>query len=156
MGFGKQIGVDVARVTTAAIHEIGALYQEPNGRSYRYVKAGAAIALGDCLIWDSAEETYAHTPSTGVDQVPSGFWPNEGGRAAIADNAFFWMLIQGDALVKAAGTVVAGAPYATSATGGTVDDIAAAAGNALASASGRGGIFLTTTTGGFARVEVAS
>lgn len=156
MGYGKQIGVDVTRVTSTALHEIGATYQESNGRTYRYVKAGSGVQLGDCLIWDAAEETYAHTPSTAVDQVPSGFWPNEGGRSGITDNYFFWMLIQGDALVKAAATVVAGAPFGTSATGGTVDDVTAAAGNALASASGRGGIFLTTTTAGFARVEVAS
>lgn len=154
MGFGKQIGVDVVRTSSTQLHEIGARYAEPNGREYRYVKAGAAIALGDALVLDTAEEAYAHTPSSAVDQVISGFWPAEGGRAAITDNFFFWALVGGDVLVKAAATVVAGAPYGTTATAGTVDDVTAAAGNAMASASGRGGVFLTTTTGGLARVEV--
>lgn len=154
MGYGKQLGVDVARTSSTALHEIGARYVEPNGREYRYVKAGAAIALGDALVQDAAEEAYAHAPSTAADQVISGFWPNEGGRAAITNDYFFWMLVGGDALVKAAATVVAGAPYGTTITQGTVDDVTAAAGNALAAAAGRSGIFLTTTTAGFARVEV--
>lgn len=150
-----QIGADVTRVTSTALHALGATYQESNGRTYRYVRAGAAIARGDCLVADTAEEIYAHTPSSAVDQVISGFWPEESGRGNITDNYYFWMAIAGDHSVKAAATVVAGAPYTTSAVAGTVDDIAAAAGNALASASGRGGIFLTATTGGFARVEIS-
>src|SRR5688572_7829010 len=151
-----EIGVDVTRHTTASLHQIGQRFRESNGREYRYVRAGAAIALGDCLIWDAAEEAYAHTPCTALDQVPSGFWPAEGGRTAILDNEYFWMLIAGDALVKAAATVVAGAAFAPTGTAGTVDDIAAAAGNASAAASGRGGIFLTTSSGGLARIEVTN
>lgn len=152
-------GVDVNRVTSTQLHPIGTTVTLANGRRFRYVKAGAAIALGDVLIWDAAEEIYAHTPVSAADQSITGCWPNEneGGigsssRAAITDNYFFWMLVNGDALVKAAATVVAGAPAISIATAGTVDDTAASAANALASAV-TAPYFLTTTTAGFARVQ---
>lgn len=156
----KHLGVDVGRVDTVQKHELGFRVQKSSGRWYRYVVAGATIALGDVLQPDTAEVDFPISsvqPTSAVDQIAVGCWPNENTdaitvRAAIADNAFFWMHEKGDALVKAAGTVVAGAPANSSATAGTVDDIAAAAGNALAAGSGVGMYFVTTTTGGFARV----
>lgn len=155
----KDIGVDVIRHGTVQLHELGTIFTQAGGRKFQYVRAGSAIALGDVLKDDVAEGIYdKDTTAAAADQVMFGAWPNEGdginrARTAILDNEFFWALVGGDALVKAAATVVAGAPIVTIATAGTVDDTAATAANALASASGKGGIFLTTTTGGFARVQ---
>lgn len=154
----KDTGVDLVRVTSVALHPPGSIFTQENGRSYRYVRAGAAIALGDVLIDDVAEETYAVTPVAAADTPLAGCWPNEGdgsgrSRAAITDNYYFWMLEEGDALVKAAATVVAGQPAVPIGTAGTVDDTAAAAANALAMAAGVGAIFLGTTSGGYARVR---
>lgn len=155
----KHLGVDLARVDTVQKHELGFRIEKSDGRIYRYMVAGAAIALGDVLQSDTAEAdfpTHSVQPTSAADQTIVGCWPNEnpptGSRAAIADNSFFWMLEKGDALVKAAATVVAGAPIVTIATAGTVDDTAATAANALALAAGVGGYFVTTTSGGFARV----
>lgn len=153
----KYMGIDFARVDTEQQNELGVRIEANDGKVFRYVKAGAAIALGDVLQWDFVEGTWEVQPTSAADQTPCGAWPNENVsttqvRAAVADNSFFWMQCGGDALVKAAATVVSGAPIATIATAGTVDDTAAAAGNALAAASGVGGVFVTTTTGGFARV----
>lgn len=157
-GQAKRLGIDLGLVTSDQRHEVGLEITGPDGRGYVYSKAGAAIALGDVLVDDVAEEIYALTPVSAADQVIGGCWPNENptpgtARVAITDNYFFWALVRGDANVKAAATVVAGAPIVTVATAGTVDDTAAAVGNALAAASGIGGIFLTTTTAGFARVK---
>lgn len=153
----KVTGADLSRTTSNALHELGATFSESNGRNYRYVRAGAAIALGDVLIDDVAEGVWDMTPSSAADQVVAGCWPNENAqgraRAAITDNYYFWMLEGGDASVKAAATVVAGAPAITTATAGTVDDTAATAANALATAAGVGAVFMTTTSGGFARVK---
>jgi hypothetical protein len=149
----KLLGVDFTLSHSEAKHELGLKVYGSDGRTYKYVRAGAAIALGDSLINDVAEEKYAVTPVAAADTPLAGCWPNEGGRAAILDNYYFWMLVEGDALVKAAATVVAGAPAVPVAVAGTLDDTAATAANALAAASGVGAVFLTTTSGGFARVR---
>lgn len=157
-GQAKRLGIDFGLVSADQRHEPGLSVLAPDGRTYQYVRAGAAIALGDGLIWDVAEEVYAVAPIAAADTVVAGAWPNENpyvgtARVAITDNYYFWMLVDGDALVKAAATVVAGAPAVPIATAGTFDDTAATAANALAAASGVGAIFVTTTSGGFARVR---
>ena len=154
---GKLVGVDLGRVTLVQEHELGMYGEGSDGRGYRYSKAGAAIALGDALKTDTAEGINDVDPVSAADQVVVGCWPNEsvGGhsaRAAIADNSFFWMLVNGDGLTKAA-TVVAGTPAISVATAGTLDDTAATAANALATAAGCGCVFLTADSGGFARVR---
>jgi hypothetical protein len=136
------------------LHPLGTTVTDQLGRKYRYSKAGAAIALGDCLIWSAA--IFTVIPVAAADQSIVGCWPNENppsgtARTAVSNAEFFFALIAGDALVKAAATVVAGAPAISIATAGTVDDTAATAANALASAV-TGPFFLTTTTSGFARV----
>lgn len=153
----KYMGIDFTRLDTNQEHELGLRLETNDGKCFRYYHAGAAIALGDVLIDDFAEGTWEAQPSSAVDQVPIGCWPNEnvsatGIRVAIADNLYFWAQVGGDALVKAAATVVVAAPGGTTATAGTVDDVAAAVGNALAAASGAGLRFVTVTSGGFARV----
>lgn len=154
----KDLGIDLGKVTTTQEHELGTEYTYL-GRVYVYRKSGGTIALGDVLKFDAAEETYSVIPVAAADEVVEGCWPNENetsfhtARAAIADNSFFWMLKRGDALVKAAATVVAGAPAVTIATAGTVDDTAATAANALAAGAGCAMMFLSTTSGGFARVR---
>lgn len=156
----RDLGIDIVRIGSVQLHSLGSIFVQDNGRVFKYVKAGAAIALGDALVNDVAEGSFDVHPSSAVDQVLCGAWPNEGdgvgrARVAITDNFFFWMQVSGDALVKAAATVVAGAPAGTTATAGTLDDVAAAVGNALAAGSGVGAIFLTATTAGFARVQLS-
>lgn len=148
----KLLGVDFTLHGSSQLHELGLKVIGSDGREYTYVHAGAAIALGDCLKLDPAEGTWEFQPTAAADEVIVGAWPNEGGRTAILDNEYFWALTGGDALVKAAATVVAGAPAITIATAGTVDDTAATAANALAAGAGLGAVFLTATSGGFARV----
>lgn len=154
-GQAKLLGIDVIATHTTQKHEMGIKITAADGRAYMYVQSNAAaIALGDCLVFDFATANYAvkTTPAT-ADAPINGCWPNEGGRAALAAvTTFFWMLTGGDASVKAAATVVVGASIATIATAGTVDDTAASAANALSAASGISGTFVTTTTSGFARV----
>lgn len=155
----KLLGIDFSRVDTNQEHELGIRIETNDGKAFRYVRAGAAIALGDALIQDFAEGTWDFAPSAAADTPIYGVWPNENVsptqvRAAVPDNAYFWMQVGGDALVKAAATVVVGAPAVTVATAGTLDDTAATAANALAAATGVGAVFVTVTTAGFARVAL--
>jgi hypothetical protein len=147
----KVLGVDILQVDTVQQHALGLEIQMDDGNVYKYVRAGAAIALGDVLKVDVAEGPNDYDPQVAADIPHAGCWPSTRA-AAIADNSFFWALIKGNASVKAAATVVAGTPAISTATAGTVDDTAATAANALAMASGVGAVFQTTTTGGFATV----
>jgi len=153
----KLLGIDLARVDTLQEHELGLRIETNDGKAFRYMHAGAAIALGDALIPDYAEGTWEAQPSAAADTVLIGAWPNENVsptqvRVAILDNQYFWMQCGGDALVKAAATVVVAAPAVPIATAGTLDDTAATAANALAAAAGVSAVFTTVTTTGFARV----
>jgi len=148
----KVLGIDILAVDTVQQHALGCEITHDDGNTYRYVRAGAAIALGDVLKVDVAEGPNDYDPQVAADIPHAGCLPNATGRAAVADNSFFWAGVRGSFSVKAAATVVAGTPAISTATAGTVDDTAATAANALAMAAGVGAIFQTTTTAGFATV----
>lgn len=152
----KVLGVRLAFHSTDQAHELGLEVLDVSGRVYKYQRAGAAIALGDVLKVDVAEGINDADPTLLADAIVCGCWPNESvdgvARTAILDNEFFFMLVEGDASVKSAATVVAGAAAVTIATQGTVDDTAATAANALSAGAGRGMVFATVAAGGFARV----
>lgn len=150
----KVLGINFAQIDAVQKNELGLEVRGNDGRTYKYVKAGAAIALGDALISDGVEGVFDYQPSSAADQSVLGVWPADGGRVAVTDNYYFWCVVGGYVVMKAAATVVVGAPAITTATAGTVDDTAATAANALATAAGRGLIFQTTTTAGLATVLV--
>lgn len=157
MGFpgvlNKQLGVEFTQVDAGPTfpHTLGIEITCDDGTRRKYVRAGAAIAPGDCLKVDTAEGRNDFDPTSAADQSINGAWPSA--FPAIADNSGFWCVVRGDVSVKAAATVVAGAPIVTTAVAGTVDDTAATAANALASGAGIGGIFTSVTSGGFATVK---
>jgi hypothetical protein len=149
IGF-KALGVDVDKESSATQeHPLGLRVQAEDAtygvREYEYVKAGGAVAATDAVIADVAEENLSVIPSSAADQPLRGV-----AHVAIDDNEFAFIVVKGAVSVKAAATVVAGTPAVPTATGGTLDDTAAAAGNALAMAAGVGVTFLSTTSGGVA------
>lgn len=156
----KHLGVDVGKIDSVQKAELGFEIQKSDGRRYRYVQASGTINLGDVLMADYTIGGLVwgvKTTTAAVDIVPVGCWPNENpaagtARVAVTTLFFFWMLVKGDALVKAAATVVVGAPAGTIATAGTVDDVAGVAADAWAAAAGVPMVFTTLTTTGFARV----
>jgi hypothetical protein len=148
----KHLGIDVERVSAVAEHNLGLEVSCTDGTTRRYYRAGAAIAAGDALITDTAEGPNDVQPSAAADTPIVGVWPSA--YPAIADNSYFWAVVKGLVSVKAAATVVAGAPAVPIATAGTLDDTAATAANALAAASGAGAVFMTTTASGFATVRL--
>lgn len=127
------IGVDVTRVDTVQKFPLGQTITTANGGRYRYIRAGAAIAQYDALKADAAEGAFDWQPTAAADEGILGI-----AQVAIGDNEFGWVLIEGKGFVKVAATVVAGASLVTIATAGTLDDTAAAAGNALATGVGVG------------------
>lgn len=145
----KGLGVDFTLVTSIQKHELGAELDGNDGRRYKYGRATAAIAVADCLVADPGTGAYHVKQSTAAaDLVIAGC----AHVAVTTAGDYFWYVIQGLVSMKAAATVVVGAPIVTIATAGTVDDTAATAANALAAGSGKGGIFASTTTGGLASV----
>lgn len=156
----KHLGIDVGRIDSTQKNELGFEILKSDGRRYRYVQASGAIALGDVLMADYTIGTLLWGVKTvsAADLPCVGCWPNEnpaGGqtaRVAVTTLFFFWMLVKGDANVKAAAAVVVGAPAIPTAVAGTVDDTAASAANALAQAAGVPMIFTTVSAAGFARV----
>ncbi len=142
----KLLGINVSKVDTTRQHELGLEVDFVNGKRYKYVRAGASIALGDALVVDVAEGVHDYTPSSAVNQSLAGV-----SEVAIGDNEFGWVVVRGPVVVKS-DDVEAGAPAVTSATGGTLDDITAAVGNALAAGSGIGAVFATEDADGVATV----
>lgn len=156
----KILGVDVTSTSTTAEHEVGVKAIDPANPQnvYQYVQADDAVAQYDAVQLDvaaagsgsSANVPFLVTPTSAADQIIVGV-----AQVAIAAGSYGFILIEGGGTVKAAATVVAGAPAVTIATAGTLDDTVAAAGNALAAGSGRGVVFTSTTTSGVASCFVS-
>lgn len=149
----KILGVDPLVVDTTQEHELGLELDFNDGTRRRYVRAGAAVAQYDALIVDQAEGPFDWQPSAAADVPIVGICPVSG----VSDNYFFWAITKGVAYVKVAATIVAGAVLVPIATAGTLDDTAAAAGNALAMAAGIGVIAIVddTPSAGIAKVLVS-
>lgn len=126
-------GVDFSRVDSVQKHPLGWTLHSVGGTLRKYVRAGATVAQYDALTYDS-EGINDWQPTSGANQGVYGVCPVSG----VADNYFFWAIIKGKANVKVAATITAGAHLASTATAGTLDDVAAAAADAQAAASGVG------------------
>ena len=133
----KVCGIKFTQVDDTQQNELGIEVAANDGRTYKYIRAGAAIAVGDALHVDYAEGYNDLHPTSAASQPIAGV-----AHVAIADNKFGWVVVRGVVPVKAA-TVVAGTPGVSTATAGTLDDTAADAANALATAAGIGARFLT-------------
>lgn len=151
----KSLGINFTQIDATRKQELGLEVDGNDGRRYKYVQAGTAFALGDALISLGSSGVFVYQTSSAADQPVLGVWPADGGRVAVTINYFCWVVVRGYAQVKAAATVVVGAPAITTATAGTVDDTAASAANALATAAGKGLIFQTVTTAGLAIVLIS-
>lgn len=146
----KILGIEVTDVDTVQKHALGLEVDCDDGTRRRYVRAGAAVAQYDALIIDFAEGPYDYQPSAAADTPIHGVCPVSG----VADNNFFWAVVQGKTNVKVAATIVAGAPLVPTAVAGTLDDTAATAANALAMAAGVGVVAIVddTPSAGIAQV----
>lgn len=138
---GVAIQYDAAPIPLGSIVEV-------DGRRFKCIEAGAAIAAGDAMIQDFTEGVNVYAPSAAVDTVVHGIC-----ETALADGKFGYMLIEGLSLVaKCAATIVVGQPLMPTATAGTLDDITIDAANAGMLAAGPGIVAVTTTTAGVATV----
>jgi hypothetical protein len=145
----RYLGVDFGVTSTTQKFPLGMRVTANDGRTYRYGKAGAVVAINSALKIDVAEGPNDVDPITAADQVIAGV-----AHVAAADNEFFWYVVNGPVSVLAAATVVAGAPAVTIATAGTLDDTAGTTSNALAAGSGVGVVFTSTTSSGLASVQL--
>lgn len=138
----KLLGIRFTDVDTVQKHALGIEVDCDDGTRRKYVRAGAAVAQYDALIVDFAEGKFDYQPSAVADTPLAGVNILSG----ISDNYFFWAIVRGPANVKVAATIVAGQPLVPIGTAGTLDDTAAAVGNALAMGAGVGVIGITDDT----------
>lgn len=152
-------GVIPTRTSTTA--EFGLGNESDSGTiTHRYVKAAAAIAAGDAVMFATgdADEPHAVTPTTAVNQPVAGIAP-----VAIASGSFGWIVVRGKvAAAKVAASTAAGAQLGTSAVAGTLSTITIAAAyaqaevqRALAAAAGRSVQAIDAEASGLAEVYVA-
>lgn len=127
----KMLGIDTARVDTVQLCELGAEVDFADGTRRKYLKASGAIAQFDALTYIGTQSNVKTTDA--VNQSIAGVCPVAG----VATTNFFWAIIGGPCVVKAA-TVVALTQLVSTATAGTLDDTAASAANALGAAGGKG------------------
>lgn len=144
----KMLGIDITRVTTTPLHEVGTIIEDPRGGSigtlsfsdgfggtitrtgnpgaeYRYVKAGAAIAAGDAVKVDNsgtdADKPGTVIPTSGVTDIVEGI-----AHVAIASGSYGFITTKGR--VYAAKVTDGGAEgdaLGASATAGTLVSITA-------------------------------
>lgn len=128
----KLLGIRFVQVDTVQKHALGIEIDCDDGTRRRYAKASGSVAQFDALTVLTTTQNNVITTSA-ASQPVVGVCPVSG----VATTNFFWAIVKGPAVVKAA-TVVALASLVTTATAGTLDDTAASAANALASSSGLG------------------
>lgn len=146
----KLLGVKFTDVDDTQKHELGLEVDGIDGNRYKYIRAGAAIAVGDALKVDYAEGPNDLDPISAVSQAIAALAP-----VAIADNKFGFVVIQGFlAGVKMAGSTAAGAKLGSSATAATLVTITATTPTAaeviaaIAAAAGRGVICTVAESAG--------
>ena len=152
------LGVDVTDVSTTAKFELGTKALR-NGNELTYIRAGSAIAVGDCLIVDvtSTSEPFVMIPSSAVNQSVEGI-----AQIAIPSGQFGWAVTSGNVTgVKVAASTAANAQLGTSATAGTLSTITiggtytqAEIQRVLAAAAGKSVIALDAESGGLAEVLI--
>lgn len=136
----KLLGVDFTKIDTAQSHEAGLKVIADNGIVYKYVKANGSIAQYDAVTYTATPNevistSAVNTTLAGVNQL-----------SGVLTTNWFWLAVEGAGLVVKAATVVAGTQLVPTATAGTLDDTAAAVGNALAQGSGVG-VYAQTADG---------
>lgn len=152
---------NIPTLTAASANKEFALGAEAlfQGTRYRYIKAAAAIALGDALIIDTAQadEPNLLIPSSAVNQSVAGV-----ATYAIPINNYGWVVVRGKVpSAKVAAATAAGAQLGTSAVAGTLSTIAIAGAYAqaevqrvLAAAAGLGVQAMDVEAGGLAELFV--
>lgn len=157
-GSGLPAIADVTRVTTTAEFMLGTTHHQ-DANTYRYVKASAAIAVGDLLRIDNADadEPFALRPTSAVNQPIAGV-----AHVAIASGSYGWVTVRGKVTAKVAASTAAGSQLGSSATAGTGSAITISATptqaeiqRVVAAASGIGAEVLSNESGGTAPVNLA-
>lgn len=94
----KVTGVDVTRTTTTAIHELGAIVDDPRGGIYAgnrvmYIKANPSVALGVALRFDPAGTATKRNTEVHLTTSPSAV--HGIAHVAIAAGSYGWITVEG-------------------------------------------------------------
>ncbi len=152
---GANINVDDVAVVPK--HDIGAV-TIVNGNEYMYIRATAAIAVGDALIVDTGStfEPFGLTPATALNQSVEAI-----AVVAIPSGSHGWVCTRGNVVAKVAASTAANVSVGSSATAGTLTTITISASptqaevqRVLAAASSRAVITLDAESGGLAEVQI--
>lgn len=150
---GSKVGVDLTLIDDVRKHELGSTYYGADGRKYTYVKASAAIALGDACKVDFATGKYNVNPTSAVAQVVLGI-----AQVAVAINLFFWLVTGGEVVGKLTAATAAGVRLGSSGVAGTLITLTATTPTtaeviaAIAQAAGTGAMCRVAESGGLGTV----
>lgn len=128
----KLLGIRFDQVDTVQQGALGIEIDCDDGTRRKYIKASGTIAQFDALT-PIATTQHQWASTTAANQGVTGVCPVSG----VATTNFFWAIVRGPVVVKAA-TVVALTQLVSTGTSGTLDDTAASAANALGSSGGCG------------------
>lgn len=128
---GQILGVDPTRVTATAEFNLGTECVDPRtndfpGNVIRYVRAAGTIAANAAVRRDatSASEPNAVLATSATGQVIQGVAIAAMSSSASNNNVFGWITIHGKSNVLTLAVAAADTMLATTATAGTLDDLA--------------------------------
>lgn len=112
---------DTSQRDTVQKLPLGSVGYDADGKEYRYVRAGAAIAANDAVRFQGSALGFDDVrPTSAVQQSVVGV-----ALAAFASGDYGWVLRRGVGSVKTTGAVAVGTTLATGATAGTLAAAAA-------------------------------
>lgn len=136
MYFVPVIPVGTAVTTSSLANLVGSLYQSPDGKVYRLVKAGATIAAVSLIVnfaVSSGVPTWVVTlPSAANSAFVCGVIPSNqvgsAGATGVLSGDYFYLQVSGPTKVTSGETIASGALVASLVTSGKAADSAATAG----------------------------
>jgi len=145
----KRVGIDFTVTGADRLHELGIEIPCVDGKVYKYIRAGAAIAVGDALKVDYAEGLNDFDPTSAATSKLAGV-----AEVAIADNEYGFVVVKGTVVAKLSGSTAANAGLIPSATAGTLGTAADTAAAALVAATGLGALCVVAESGGTGTVKL--
>lgn len=123
------LGIDPTRADATAQYAVGMVADDPRatdfpGNKIRYVKAAGTVPASGAVRRDatSASEPYAVLATSATGQIVAGV--SIAALASSGTNQFGWIVIEGKSNVLTAAVAAADTMLTTTATAGTLDDLA--------------------------------
>lgn len=127
---GSIVGVDLTRIDTEKKYELGQLYVDKLGNTYRYMQADGTVLPNELMsfiagTWQIDAQLDSTVTPADTESVPACVW--NGSSTSIGDNEYAFVFVgPGLFTSKVAGNVAADAIVYVTTTAGQIDDSATA------------------------------